>query len=162
MKENFGFRLWFYFRVGWTTYFGLLFAGINTATVTYFLAIDKIPFLEFIFPTFFHYVVILASMIIPVLVLIGWGHYRRTAAYGSEAEVALESNPYMYKLPLGWNKEALFPTLLKMTEFMIKSNNQEKLDDKSIEEIKELQKKIDFLVKGGSFKKITSKELSKK
>jgi len=161
MKENFGFRLWFYFRVGWTTYFGLLFAGINTATVTYFLAIDKIPFLEFIFPTFFHYVAILASMIIPALVLIGWSHYRRTAAYGSEAEVALESNPYMYKLPLGWNKEALFPTLLKMTEFMIKSNNQEKLDDKSIEEIKELQKKIDFLVKGGSLKKITSKTLSK-
>jgi hypothetical protein len=48
-----------------------------------------------------------------------------------------------------------------MTEFMIKSNNQEKLDDKSIEEIKELQKKIDFLVKGGSLKKITSKTLSK-
>lgn len=161
MKENFGFRIWFYFRVGWSTYFALLFAGINTATVTYYLAIEKIPSLQIIFPSFLHYVALSLIIILPLLVMIGWFHYRRTAAYGSEAEVQIENNPYMYKLPLGWHTEALFPTLLKMTEFMIKSNNKEKLDDKSIEEITELQKKIDFLVKGGSLKKITSKKLSK-
>ncbi len=149
MRTNFGFRVWFYFRVGWSTYFALLFAGINTATVTYFLAIEKVPFLESIFPTFLHYVIISIIIILPLLVAVGWFHYRRSAAYGSEAEVQLENNPYMYKIPPGWHTEALFPTLLKMTEYMIKSNNNEKLDSKSIEEISELQKKLDLLIKGG-------------
>ena len=40
-----------------------------------------------------------------------------------------------------------------MTEYMIKSGNSEKLDDKSISEIKELQSKLDFLIKGGTIKK---------
>lgn len=149
MKQNFGFRLWFYFRVGWTTYFALLFAGINTATVTYFLAIDKVPSLNYLFPTFFHYVAIVGIILLPILVLVGWMHYRRSMAYGSEAEVQLESNPYMYKLPLGWHKEAMFPVLLKMMEFIIKSSNNEKLDQESISEIKKLSEKLDFLIKGG-------------
>ena len=153
--------VWSYFRVGWSTYFGLLFAGINTATVTYFLAIEKVPELESVFPSFVHYVIIISSIVFPLLVFVGWTHYRRTAAYGADAEIQLENNPYMYKIPPGWHKEALFPTLLKITEYMIKSNNNEKLDDKSIEEITELQKKLDLLIKGGnvgsSFQKPSSK-----
>lgn len=149
MKENVRYRIWFYFRMGWSTYFAFIFAAINTLVVTYYLAIEKIPQLEAIFPTFGHYVVILSSALIPLLVLIGWSHYRKTAAYGSEAEVQVETNPYVYKLPPGWNREALFPTLLKMTEFMIKSSNNEKFDDKNIEELYELQRKLNLLIKGG-------------
>ena len=150
MKQNFGYRLWSYFRVGWSTYFALFFAGINTATVTYFLAIDKIPFLESIFPTFFHYVFLAVIVFVPLLILVGWVHYRRTPAFGTEAEIQFENNPYMYKIPPGWYAEALFPTLFKMTEFMIKSNNNEKLDKKSIEELVEINKKLDILLKGGN------------
>jgi hypothetical protein len=149
MRENTQFRLWFYFRMGWSTYFAFIFAAINTLVVTYFLAIEKVPMLTDIFPSFLHYVFTLSIILIPVLVLIGWLHYRKTAAYGSEAEVQVETNPYIYKLPPGWNQEALFPTLLKMTEFMIKFSNNEKFDDKNIEELNELQKKLDFLIKGG-------------
>lgn len=152
MKKNFGFRLWLYFRVGWSTYFALLFAAINTATVTFYLAVEKVPQLEFIFPSFIHYVTILAAITIPTLILIGWSHYRKTAAYGTENEILTENAPYMFKLPPGWHTEALFPTLLKMTEFMIKSSTNEKFDDKNIEELKELQKKLDFLLKGESLK----------
>ena len=153
MRANLGYRVWSYFRVGWATYFGLIFAGINTATVTYYLAIEKVPDLKSIFPSFAHYVLITASLIVPLLVLVGWIHYRRTAAYGADAEIQLENNPYMYKLPLGWHKDALFPTLLKMTEFMIKSSNNEKLDSKTISEIKDLQQKLDHLIKGGDIGK---------
>jgi hypothetical protein len=39
------FRAWFYFRNGWSMYFAFIFAAINTLTVTYYLAIDEIPFL---------------------------------------------------------------------------------------------------------------------
>ena len=55
MRQNIGFRGWFYFRQGWTTYFAFIFAAINTLTVTYFLAIQEYPFLNEIFPTFIHY-----------------------------------------------------------------------------------------------------------
>lgn len=153
MKKNFVFRLWLYFRAGWTIYLALFFAAINTATVTYYLSVEKIPQLEFIFPSFSHYIVILALIIIPFLVMIGWFHYRKTSAYGTENEVLTENAPYMYKLPPGWHTEALFPTLLKMTEFMIKSSNNEKFDDKNIQELTELHKKLDLLLSGESLEK---------
>ena len=59
MNRNLGFRGWFYFRMGWSTYFVFLLAAINTLTVTYFLAIDNYPFLKDIFPSFEQYVVII-------------------------------------------------------------------------------------------------------
>lgn len=156
MRENFGFRVWFYFRIGWTTYFALFFAGINTATVTYFLAIEKIPELVVIFPSFLHYVTFSAMFILPLLVMVGWFHYRRTAAYGTEAEVQTENNPYIYKIPPGYRKEVILPVLLKLTEFMIKSSNNEKFDDKHVEELNEIQKKIDILMKGGKVGSVPS------
>ena len=54
MARNPGFRAWFYFRNGWSLYFGFIFAAINTLTVTFYLAIDKYPDLSWLFPTFFH------------------------------------------------------------------------------------------------------------
>mgnify|MGYP007094912443 CR=1 FL=1 len=149
MNKNLAFRIWFYFRIGWTTYFALFFAGVNTATITYFLAIERVPFLLIIFPTFFHYIILVSSVLLPFLILVGWTHYRKSAAYSSEAAVMTENNPYMYKIPPGWNREVLFPILLKMTKFMITSSNNEKFDDKNIEELDELQKKLDTLLKGG-------------
>ena len=51
-----GFRGWYYFRMGWSTYFAFIFAAVNTLTVTYYLAIEKVPTLMSIFPTFIQYV----------------------------------------------------------------------------------------------------------
>jgi len=58
MKKRLEFRLWFYFRTGWTTYFGFGMAAITTLITTYYLAINNMPFLQEIFPTFTHYIVI--------------------------------------------------------------------------------------------------------
>ena len=149
MKKNLGFRSWFYFRMGWSTYFAFIFAAINTMVLTYYLAIERAPFLKEIFPSFISYVVVLASIGIPLFIFVGWIHYRRTPAYGSEAEIQMESNPYMYKAPPGWYKEVLFPTLLKITEFMVKSSKNEKFTEEETLEIVKLQKKLDILVKGG-------------
>ena len=51
-KNNLGFRGWYYFRTGWSTYFAFILAAINTLTVTYFLAIENYPSLKSIFPQF--------------------------------------------------------------------------------------------------------------
>ena len=75
MSRNVGFRGWFYFRQGWSVYFAFIFAAINTLTVTYFLAIENYPFLKEIFPSFFHYIVIVVTVGIPCLILIGYAHY---------------------------------------------------------------------------------------
>ena len=71
VKNNLSFRGWFYFRMGWGTYFAFIFAAINTLTVTYFLAIENYPFLNVIFPSFIQYVLIITSIGVPLLVLIG-------------------------------------------------------------------------------------------
>ena len=75
-----GFRAWYYFRMGWGYYFAFIFAAINTLTVTYFLAIENYPALEVIFPSFEIYIIIICSIGIPLLVTIGYAHYKRTKA----------------------------------------------------------------------------------
>ena len=87
MQRNLAFRAWFYFRNGWSTYFAFIFAAINTLTVTYFLAIEKYPFLNDIFPTFIHYVIIVVSLGVPLLVIIGYIHFKRSSAIRSEADI---------------------------------------------------------------------------
>ena len=94
MNENVGFRSWYYFRMGWTTYFAFIFAAINTLTVTYYLAIERIPALVTIFPNFFQYILIISTIGIPILVIVGYIHYKRTVAFKSEVDVIMESNPY--------------------------------------------------------------------
>ncbi len=149
MAKNLGFRGWFYFRQGWSTYFAFIFAAINTLTVTYYLAIENIPTLKDIFPSFTSYVLVLVIVGIPLLVAVGWIHYRRTAAYGAEAEVQVESNPYYYKAAPGWQKEVVFPVFLQITEMLLKSSKNEKLTEEDIKKIKDLQEKLNILINGG-------------
>ena len=60
-------------------------AAINVLTVTYFLAIDNYPVLQAIFPTFGHYITIVVGIGVPLLVLVGYFHYKRSQAYAAEA-----------------------------------------------------------------------------
>tara|TARA_B110000881_G_C18251160_1_gene353350 strand:- start:3 stop:491 length:489 start_codon:yes stop_codon:yes gene_type:complete len=150
VRKNLGFRSWYYLRVGWTTYFALIFSVVNTFTVTYFLAVQEFPIIKELFPSFGNYVVSLILIGIPILIFVGYAHFRKTNAYGSEAEIATESNPYFYKVAPGWLRDVQWPFFLKLSEFLIKSNQNEKLTDDELKELKELQKKMDTLIKGGT------------
>ena len=145
-----GFRGWYYLRTGWATYFAFIFASVNTLVVTYYLAIEKIPDLQTIFPTFFSYVLILSVIGIPILIITGYMHFQKSHAYGSEAEIAAEQNPYFYKAAPGWVRDVQWPLFLKFSELLIKLSNNEKLTENELQEITELQKKISILMKGGS------------
>ena len=140
MKRNLAFRSWYYFRNGWSTYFAFIFAAINTLTVTYFLAIERYPFLHDIFPTFIHYVVILCLTGIPILILIGYAHFKRTSAYRSEADIGMEVNPYFRRILL--NTELMVPFHLKLTELLVKISENEKLNKEDLEELKKLQEEL--------------------
>ena len=98
MGKNTGFRGWFYFRQGWSNYFTFLMAAVNTLTVTYFLAIERYPVLVAIFPNFMQYVLIASAIGIPLLVLVGYAHWKRTSARKAEVDIFYEVNPYIVRV----------------------------------------------------------------
>ena len=149
MGKNRPFRAWFYFRQGWTAYFAFLMAAINVLTVTYFLAIENYPVLQAIFPTFGHYIMIIVSIGVPLLVCVGYLHYKRSQAYAAEAEINIEANPYWYKIPPGWNREVVFPLYLNMINLMLKMSQNEKLTTNEIKKMSDIQKSLEDLIDGG-------------
>ena len=119
-------------------------------TITYYLAIENYPALDFIFPSFFNYILISSVIGAPLLILLGYIHIRRSSAYRSETEIVTESNPYFYKLPPGIQQEVFAPLLLDLITLLKKSPDS-KLTPDEIEHINKLDEKINFLVKGGMF-----------
>ena len=140
MEKNLGFRGWFYFRTGWATYFAFMVAAVNALTVTFFLAIEKYPSLSVIFPTFFHYVMIVVVIGVPVLVLVGYVHFKRSKSYRAEADIGIETNPHFRRMLQ--NTEVLLPSYLKLTELMVKLSENKKLTDKELQEVSKLQKQL--------------------
>ncbi len=140
MTKNLGLRAWFYFRTGWGTYFALLFSALNTLVVTYYLAIENYDFLLVLFPTFLHYVVTAVLVGIPILVIAGYIHFKKSGAFRAEADVAIESNPYFRRTV--FNTEALMELSLKLSEILLKISNEQKLSDTEIEEIKKVEQLV--------------------
>ena len=140
MEKNLPYRGWFYFRTGWSTYFAFLVAGVNALTVTFFLAIENYPTLSTIFPTFFHYIAIVVSIGVPVLVLVGYVHFKKIKAYRAEQDILIETSPHTRRILQ--NTEILLPAYLKLTELMMKLSVNKKLTDEELKDVSELQKQL--------------------
>ena len=140
MGKNLGFRGWFYFRTGWATYFAFIVAAINALTVTFFLAIESYPSLSVIFPTFFHYIVIVVGIGVPILVLVGYVHFKKSKAFRAEADVLIETNPHIRRILQ--NTEVLLPSYLKLTEIIVKLSENKKLTDEELKEVSKLQNQL--------------------
>ena len=140
MKKNLGFRSWFYFRMGWSTYFAFVFAAINTLTVTYSLAIENYPILKEVFPTFAIYIIILAGIGIPLLTFIGYVHFKRTPSYRSESAINYESNPFGRRLFV--NSEFILEINQKLITLLLKMQKGEKIDDETLEQMQKTQVEI--------------------
>lgn len=150
MARNLGFRTWFYFRMGWSTYFAFIFAAINTLTVTYYLAIENYPVLKSIFPSFEIYIIVVVFVGLPLLTLIGYAHFKRTQARRSEVDIAYETNPYQARTLV--NTEIVLKLNLKLTDIIIKFSKNEKIPDEDYEEIKKLQETLTDFIDTRSFK----------
>ena len=140
MAKNLGFRGWFYFRMGWATYFAFIVAAINALTVTFFLAIENYPSLSVIFPTFFHYIVIVVGIGVPILVLVGYVHFKKSKSFRAEADVLIETNPHIRRILQ--NTEVLLPSYLKLTEIIVKLSENKKLTDEELKEVSKLQNQL--------------------
>jgi len=141
MRQNIGFRGWFYFRQGWTTYFAFIFAAINTMVVTYYLAIENIPVLKTIFPTFYAYLAITASLGIPLLIFIGYAHQKKTASYKAEADIYYESNPHALRT---YNDvELLLQLNLKLVNLSIIYFQKNNISHEKLDELIEIKNEIE-------------------
>ena len=140
MSKNTGFRGWFYFRQGWANYFTFIMAATNTLVVTYYLAIERYPFLVSIFPTFVQYVLIIVAIGIPLLVFVGYAHWKKTAARKAEVDIFYEVNPYIMRVLV--NTELMLKLNLKLSKLLAKSQQNEKLSDDEIKELSDLQKEL--------------------
>ena len=134
MKSNVGFRGWFYFRMGWSTYFAFILAAINTLTVTYFLAVDNYPTLKIIFPSFEIYILVTITIGVPLLIFIGYSHYKKTKAFRSEMDVLIESNPFLRRNTVNADINLRFN--LRLIDLILKLSK----DTISKEELKDMEK----------------------
>ena len=140
MKEKLPFRAWFYFRQGYGLYFAFLLAGINTLTLTYFLAIENYPLLQEVFPSFGHYVIILVSIGVPALITIGYLHYKRSPAYRSEAGIMQETNPYARRNLV--NSEMNLQINLEVLKIIIELSRDGKIEKTQMDKILKLKDEL--------------------
>ena len=154
------FRAWYYFRNGWSTYFAFIFAAINTLVVTYYLAIDKIPFLLDFFPSFGHYVAVTVLLGVPVLVVIGFVHFKRSHAYRSEATIGFEVNPYVRRTLI--NSGINLDLNLMILNLLSKLSNNEKLNEDELNKIQESRNVLNNFINERSIKNNKDLEYLKK
>lgn len=140
MRQNLPYRAWFYFRQGWATYFTFLFSAINTLVVTYYLAIERLPSVKELFPTFLLYSITLVIIGIPLLIIIGYIHYKKSPAFKTEAMISFESNPPLYRMMQ--NTEIILPLCLQLSNLLIKLSKNEKLTDAETTELSKIQQQL--------------------
>ena len=148
-KNNLAFRLWYYFRQGWSIYFAFILAAINTLTVTYFLAIDNYPGLKIIFPSFELYIIILSSIGIPILIFIGYSHYKKTQGFKSEIDILIETNPYQRRILV--NTETVLSLQLKLISVIQEIAKNQDLDQNKIDELEKLHEEISTFTEKRTF-----------
>ena len=149
-KNALGFRSWYYFRTDWSTYFAFILAAINTLTVTYFLAIENYPSLKTVFPSFEQYIIIIVSIGIPLLVTVGYTHFKRTHAFKSEVDVLIESNPYQKRNTV--NGEINLRLNLQLVTMLLKLSKKENLSEEDTQEITKFHNEILTLSKERNLK----------
>ena len=140
MSKNTGFRGWFYFRQGWSNYFTFIMAAVNTLVVTYYLAIERYPTLVAIFPSFIQYALIIIAIGVPLLVIIGYAHWKKTAARKAEVDIFYEVNPYIMRAIV--NTELMLKLNLQLSDLLVKSQPNENISAEDIKKLSNLQKEL--------------------
>ena len=159
-NENIGFRSWYYFRMGWGTYFAFIFAAINTLVVTYYLAIERVPALLTIFPNFLQYILIISAIGVPLLIIVGYIHYKRTLAFKSEIDIVVESNPYQRRNIV--NIHLILESIMQTNQLLLKLSKNEKLSEMEIGEINSKIAEISKFVNSRTFKNSSDMEYVQK
>ena len=133
--------------MGWSTYFVFILAAINTLTVTYFLAIDNYPSLKSVFPSFELYILITISIGTPLLILVGYSHYKKTKAFRSEMDILVESNPFLRRTTV--NTDIILRFNVNLINLVLKLS-KDTISEDELNDMKKIQKEITDLIKNRS------------
>jgi hypothetical protein len=144
------YRAWYYFRLGYSTYLTFLLGYVSTLITVYYLAIKNMPPLLDVFPHFAFFAILATFVGVPLAVVIGWVHLKRSSLFSSELDISVEASPYYYKLAPGVAKEVEKPALLielKILQRLAEASGL--LTDSEKAQIDELERKVLTLVEGG-------------
>ena len=92
--------------------------------------------------------------------LIGYLHYKKSAAYRSEADIIFEVNPFVRRMLV--NTELLIKLNLQLTENMIASSKNQKNSEDEIKNLKKLKDELQQLIDNRSFSNKMDLEYLKK
>jgi len=146
---EFVFRIWYYFRIGYGTYLSFFVGFFTFVSTTYYLAVTRLPFLQGVFTHFYAFIVFAILMIIPLGVLIGWFHMKRTLAYPTEISIGVEANPYNYIAIPGKELEVYTPGwILMLTTLRRILEKEDMLSAEEKREFEEVVRKMEKLLKG--------------
>jgi len=148
--EDLAFRAWYYFRLGYGTYLGFIVGFITFVASTYYLAIKSLPFLQNIFSNFYVFILFSLAVIVPLSVLVGWLHMKRTIAYPTDVAIGVEANPYNYILTPGKETEVFVPYwLIHMTSLQKIMEKAKLLTPEEKRQFEDVRAKLQILMKGG-------------
>ena len=92
----------------------------------------------------------MVSVGIPMLIVVGYFHFKKTLAYKSEMDIYVESNPYLSRNTV--NADLTLKLDLKLITLLLKMSANEKIDKNEIDEIEKLHGNILKLVDERNFK----------
>jgi hypothetical protein len=92
--------------------------------------------------------------------MIGYVHFKRTAARRAEMDVAYETNPYVARTLV--NTQILVSLNLKLTEIILKLSTGEKLSKEEIANTRKLQEELNDFISQRTFKNKMDLEFFKK
>jgi len=143
------FRAWFYFRQGYNLYLAFLIGFASNIVVLFRLGVEPNNPLHGIFPTLGIFTAVGLLVAIPVGILTGLYHMKRTGAYAADASVATEANPYIYKVVPGKEKEVFLPLWILTVRGLAKMLDQQKtMTSKEKQELEDLLSKASALMEG--------------
>jgi hypothetical protein len=116
----------------------------------WYLAIQNIPIVQQVFGHFLEFAIATSVVGTVAAIVIGYVHLKRSPAYSSEADIGVESNPYYYKLPPGFNREVFAPMYFELLVLMQKILEGRPLGDEDKARIEKLKEKLKLLESGGA------------
>jgi hypothetical protein len=133
-------RAWFYFRIGYNSYFAFIVGAIQFLVLTYYLFIDRFPQLAFM--NLLLYVLIAVPSITALSVFVGYLHFRKLGAAQAEADISTITNPFIMKIYI----PALLKTLQIVTQIADKADV---LAPEQRTQIEKLEKDMNILLRRG-------------
>jgi hypothetical protein len=84
--------------------------------------------------------VIVVCVGVPVLVLVGYVHFKKSKSYRAEQDILIETSPHFRRILQ--NTEVLLTSYLKLTELMMKLSENKQLTDEELKEVSKLQDQL--------------------